>query len=246
MSKSREERLAELEKRESRPTVVVDWDGTCVPNAWPDRPTEWLPGAKEALRELLDAGFKVHIHSVRLHELDINMHEPNPSRDEDFRYVRSMLDEAGLHEVGIRWESKPPAVAYVDDRGVHFNGTNWRAITDALLGRGVGQVFPSDSAARKGLPVVTGVLDYFSGALAAVAAISKYGNDKHNPGEALHWSRGKSNDHADAIGRHLIDRGLIDPDTGMRHSAELAWRALALLQVELEEAGEAPMSRGSR
>lgn len=110
----------------------------------------------------------------------------------------------------------------------------------------VAQVFPTGSGDRKDLPVVTGVLDYFSGALAAVAAVSKYGNDKHNPGEDLHWSRGKSNDHADAIGRHLIDRGLVDPDNGLRHSAELAWRALALLQQELEEAGETPVSRGSR
>src|SRR6266508_3573875 len=94
---------------------------------------------------------------------------------------------------------------------------------------------PNESAARKNLPVATGVIDYFPAALAAVAAVSKHGNDKHNPGEALHWSRNKSSDHADAIARHLIDRGETDPDNGLRHSAELAWRALALLQIELEE-----------
>jgi len=32
----------------------------------------------------------------------------------------------------------------------------------------------------------------------------------------------------------LIDRGKFDTD-GQRHSAKLAWRALALLQLELEE-----------
>lgn len=105
--------------------------------------------------------------------------------------------------------------------------------------------FPLDSAARKALPVVTGVLDYFPAALAEVARVSKHGNDKHNPGEPLHHARGKSMDHADAIGRHLIDRGGIDADTGMRHSAELAWRALALLQQELEDAGIAPLPRGA-
>ena len=105
---------------------------------------------------------------------------------------------------------------------------------------------PSDSSVRKATPITTGVIDYFPAALAAVARVSKHGNDKHNPGEPLHWSRGKSNDHADAIARHLIDRGHIDPETGVRHSAELAWRALALLQVELEEAGEAPLARGAR
>lgn len=105
-------------------------------------------------------------------------------------------------------------------------------------------VLPVESAARKGLPVTTGVLDYFAAAIAEVARVSKVGNDKHNPGQPLHWSRGKSNDHADAIGRHLLERGTIDPDTGLRHSAQLAWRALAFLQQELEDAG-APLSRGS-
>ena len=107
------------------------------------------------------------------------------------------------------------------------------------------QTLPEESAARKALPVVTGVIDYFPAALVEIAKVSKYGNDKHNPGQPLHHSRGKSNDHADAIGRHLIDRGLIDPDTGVRHSAELAWRALALLQQELEDAGLAPLARGA-
>ena len=107
------------------------------------------------------------------------------------------------------------------------------------------QTMPVDSDARKAVPITTGVFDYFPAALAYVAVVSKAGNDKHNPGEPLHWARGKSTDQADAIGRHLIDRGGFDPDTGLRHSGELAWRALALLQLELEEAGEAPMARGA-
>lgn len=104
---------------------------------------------------------------------------------------------------------------------------------------------PTESQARKDLPVTTGVFDYFPAALAAVAAVSKAGNDKHNPGQPLHWARSKSMDQADAIGRHLLERGGIDPDNGLRHSAQLAWRSLALLQIELETAGEAPLSRGS-
>lgn len=103
-----------------------------------------------------------------------------------------------------------------------------------------------DSAERKATPITSGVLDYFPAALAAVAAVSKAGNEKHNPGEPLHHARGKSMDHADSIARHLIDRGHIDPDTGLRHSAEGAWRSLALLQQELEDAGEAPLPRGAQ
>ena len=86
---------------------------------------------------------------------------------------------------------------------------------------------------RKGMPIARGVLDYFPLALAEVARISKAGNDQHNPGQPMHWAREKSSDHADCIVRHLIERGRIDSD-GQRHSAKMAWRALALLQLEME------------
>lgn len=94
---------------------------------------------------------------------------------------------------------------------------------------------PADPAARKATPITTGVLDYFPLAVAEVARVSKAGNDQHNPGQPLHWDRAKSIDHADCIARHLVDRGSRDTD-GMRHSAKLVWRALALLQTELESA----------
>jgi hypothetical protein len=108
------------------------------------------------------------------------------------------------------------------------------------------QTLPTGSQERKDVPLVAGCVDYFPAALAAVAAVSKAGNDKHNPGEPLHHARGKSMDHADCIARHLVDRGTVDPEDGLRHSAKVAWRALALLQQELEDAGEAPLARGAK
>lgn len=99
---------------------------------------------------------------------------------------------------------------------------------------------PDSKEDRKAYPVATGALDYFPLAIAEVAHLSKAGNDQHNPGQPLHWARTKSADHADCIARHLIQRGTLDSD-GMRHSAKVAWRALALLQEELEaEAGWVP------
>jgi Domain of unknown function (DUF5664) len=92
---------------------------------------------------------------------------------------------------------------------------------------------PSTDAERKAIPLATGVLDYFPKALIEVAKVSKAGNDQHNPGEPLHWDRSKSTNHVDSLARHLLQRGLIDTD-GMRHSAKVAWRALAILQEELE------------
>jgi len=113
---------------------------------------------------------------------------------------------------------------------------------------------PTDSKARKDIPICTGVLDYFPDALAAVAAVSKAGNDKHNPGEPLHWSRDKSPDQSDSIARHLMERGeweIVYDENGQeinrtRVSAHLAWRALALLQIEIEEEEGIPISRGSK
>jgi hypothetical protein len=106
------------------------------------------------------------------------------------------------------------------------------------------ELITTDPAARKALPVASGVLDYFPAALVEIAKVSKAGNDQHNPGQPLHWARGKSMDQGDTLIRHFLERGTIDSD-GLRHSAKMAWRALALLQIELEEAG-APLARGAR
>jgi len=103
---------------------------------------------------------------------------------------------------------------------------------------------PTDAAARKAVPLASGVLNYFPAALCAVAELSAKGNEQHNPGKPLHWDRSKSGDEADALVRHLMERGTIDTD-GIRHSAKVAWRALALLQKELEAAG-APLAPGAR
>ena len=92
---------------------------------------------------------------------------------------------------------------------------------------------PADAAARKALPLFSGVLRYFPDALLAVADLSKKGNDQHNPGQPLHWAKEKSADEADALARHLLDAGTLDAD-GVRHSAKVAWRALALLQREID------------
>ncbi len=89
------------------------------------------------------------------------------------------------------------------------------------------------AAERKASPIARGVLDYFPDAILEVANVSFVGNEQHNPGEAMHWAKEKSTDEADCIVRHLIDRGTRDTD-GLRHSAKVAWRALALLQREID------------
>lgn len=105
-------------------------------------------------------------------------------------------------------------------------------------------LLPLDSAERKKIPISSGVLDYFTSALIEIAKVSQVGNDQHNKGENLHWARGKSKDQADTMQRHFMERGSFDKD-GQRHSAKMAWRALAILQLELEAAG-APKARGAK
>lgn len=92
---------------------------------------------------------------------------------------------------------------------------------------------PEEDSERGQFPMADGLLDYFPNALAEVSRVSKQAGDKHHPGERLHWERSKSTDHRNKIMRHLVDSGKKDK-FGNRHSAGLAWRALALLQEELE------------
>lgn len=103
-------------------------------------------------------------------------------------------------------------------------------------------ILPADPAERKGLPITTGVLDYFPLAMAEVARVSKAGNDQHNPGQPLHWAKEKSTDHADCIPRHLIDRYSRDAD-GQRHAAKMAWRSLAFLETLLEDEAKGAAAR---
>jgi len=104
---------------------------------------------------------------------------------------------------------------------------------------------PDEASARNGFPMADGLLDYFPNALAEVSAVSLAGNQQHNPGQPLHWARGKSTDHANKIIRHLIDRGRKD-SRGVRHTAYVAWRALALLQEEIEHDLGVPLPRNAR
>lgn len=100
---------------------------------------------------------------------------------------------------------------------------------------------PTEASNRKRVPIFSGVLMYFPDALAAVAEVSKIGNDQHNPGEPLHWAREKSTDQLDCAVRHIMDYGTgvkLDPLDGGRHLAKAAWRVLAELQLSIEKERE--------
>jgi hypothetical protein len=99
---------------------------------------------------------------------------------------------------------------------------------------------PTDYDARKAIPLAS-VADYFPDALCAVAHVIRAGQEQHG---TTGWDRAKSRDEESTLLRHFLDRGAVDSD-GVRHSAKMAWRALALLQKEIEAAAGLPISRGS-
>ena len=79
-----------------------------------------------------------------------------------------------------------------------------------------------------------GLLKYFPDALMEVSHVSFVGNQQHHPDKPLHWDKTKSTDEADALLRHLTQSGQLDTD-GIRHTAKVCWRSLALLQRELDK-----------
>lgn len=105
---------------------------------------------------------------------------------------------------------------------------------------------PKDYNARKALPLFTFLTEYFPDAMVELVKVSVAGNVQHNPGEKLHWARGKSMDQLNTAMRHIFDHGMGNiydkepPEVltaiGGRtmHLAKAAWRLLAEIQLLCE------------
>lgn len=91
-----------------------------------------------------------------------------------------------------------------------------------------------NSAERKASPVYSGVMAYFPRALMAISRVSRAGNEKHNPGEPLHWSKDKSVDQPDCVARHNLTPYQVDEDSGERHFVHAGWRQLAWIELCFE------------
>lgn len=121
----------------TKPLLAVDWDGTCVPQAWPEKPREWLSGALEALLALQD-DYRIVIHTSRIAPVwPGNEYPRNPADvQEEINYIREMLDDAGLPGIEV-WQKpwKPPAYAFIDDRAVKYRGrpNSWRNLIGKFL-----------------------------------------------------------------------------------------------------------------
>jgi hypothetical protein len=137
------------------------------------------------------------------------------------------------YSLGDPWEPIPISMrGDLDHRGATFG--EMIGMSDKRVPKEYQKPAPKEEAqSRKERPIASGVLDYFPDALMEVAYCSYVGNEQHNKGKPVHWDRSKSGDEADALIRHFIKRGTLDTD-GVSHSAKTAWRALALLQKEIE------------
>jgi len=83
---------------------------------------------------------------------------------------------------------------------------------------------------------MAGLLGDFGNALIEVAKVSTFGAQKYSRGGWLHVDDGISR-YTDAMWRHLLveANGPIDKDSGMRHAAQVAWNALARLELTLRK-----------
>lgn len=160
------------------------------------------------------------------------------------------------YEDGCKWR----VTILLDDRGSYSNGHSedyFELMAPTCTSSSVTRetTLPTDSEARKGIPMLRGCLRYFPAALAGVANTSKLGNDKHNPGEDMHHARGKSTDQGDCILRHIIDvqdllaayerSNDVKVEDILVEVNQLAWRALAFSQ-EIHEMFGAPLAPGAR
>jgi hypothetical protein len=167
----------------------------------------------------IDHGARHHVEATNHnehHDLHRLADDGCPHHDDDAEhYPMPNFYAAALS--GMESEAVPEVVRKSDHGLIPFPGLH----------------LPVDAKERKAIPLCTGVLDYFPDALAAVAEVSRIGNDQHNPGQPLHWSKGKSTDHADCALRHFAERYEVDTDGGL-HGAKAAWRMLADLQISIE------------
>ena len=85
-------------------------------------------------------------------------------------------------------------------------------------------MLPTDSKARKEIPMYEGLFKFFPRALAAVAHHSFVGSKQHHAESPVYWDRSKSTDELDALLRHVLDEDW----------EAVAWRGLANLEKKLE------------
>jgi hypothetical protein len=101
--------------------IMIDFDGTIhkYSKGWKDGTVydEPISGAKQFIDQLKDDGFEVVVFTSRLSVSSLGQEVVNEQKE----MIEMWLKKYGIEVDGVTAE-KLPAVAYVDDRAVEFNG----------------------------------------------------------------------------------------------------------------------------
>jgi len=117
--------------------VFIDYDGTLAEGGVYPGWGAWLPGAVDAVDELLAAEHHVTVYSVRLNRVAFGKEKDPGQYLADRMEMRARLDDRGLYAVDIYEGDKPFYDLLVDDRAMRHPGRpgSWRRLTPAILAR---------------------------------------------------------------------------------------------------------------
>jgi hypothetical protein len=144
-----------------------------------------------------------------------------------------------IHRYGEGIKRKLMTERWISEDGLYYRDYvdgEWKLIAQEKDPNGKSQHEPGAKLDTGKSPVYQGLLDYFPRACLAVADVSAAGARKYA------WKGWESvpdgiKRYGDALGRHIVNEsieGKFDSE-GFRHAAQIAWNALARLELILKE-----------
>ena len=120
-----------------KPAVVVDLDGTVARDDSDDlMSNEPQPGAREALRQLMDSGFDVVVFTCRTSRQGHPGLDASSEADEIKEWLEK--NDVPYSRIDLGYDGKPHGVAYVDNKAIHYDGgeADWEKIVGLITSGG--------------------------------------------------------------------------------------------------------------